>query len=39
MTGWALYELCKRAWIQTHPHATPAEYDAAMMALARSLGL
>lgn len=28
------YELAKREWIASHPAATPAEYEAAMRALA-----
>lgn len=33
------YEAAKRVWVQTHPHATPQEYEAAMQIIAREVGL
>ena len=33
------YEAAKAAWQYKHPHATPAEYQAAMRALASKLGV
>jgi hypothetical protein len=36
---WQLYEAAKAAWIASHPNATPAQYTAAMIAIARRLGL
>ena len=39
MTSWYLYEARKHAWIMAHPNATPAEYEAAMLRIARELGL
>jgi len=37
--SWQTYEAAKAAWIASHPHATPEEYAAAMLELARRLGL
>ena len=37
--SWHCYELMKLGWIATHPNATPAEYAAAMLAIARRCGL
>ena len=33
------YEIEKRNWERTHPHATAAEYDAFIVALCRRLRL
>lgn len=33
------YEFDKLQWISTHPNATPAEYSAAMLEIARKNGL
>lgn len=33
------YETAKADWQRRHPNATPAEYQAAMTALARLLGV
>ena len=33
------YEAAKRAWVAAHPDATPAQYDAAMRAIAERLGV
>jgi hypothetical protein len=33
------YEAEKQDWLRRNPNATPAEYDAAMMRIARELGL
>jgi hypothetical protein len=35
----AIYEMLKRQWIAQNPNATPAEYQAAMIELARKAGL
>ena len=37
--SWQAYEAAKRAWIAANPNATPAQYDAAMRAIARRFGL
>jgi hypothetical protein len=34
-----LYEFEKRLWVSEHPEATPAEYSAAMLAIARRCGV
>jgi hypothetical protein len=36
---WHSYEAAKAAWIASHPNATPAQYNAAMLRIARELGL
>ncbi|WP_166642713.1 hypothetical protein [Methylocaldum gracile] len=36
---WALYEILKREWIDAHPAATPAEYEAAMRVICEQLGI
>jgi hypothetical protein len=33
------YEAAKASWIASHPYATPAQYTAAMLRIARKLGL
>ena len=33
------YEQLKREWVAAHPDHTPAQYEAAMKALAKRLGL
>ena len=33
------YEAAKRAWVALHPDATPAQYDRAMRAIAKRLGV
>lgn len=33
------YEAAKVVWIATHPEATPEQYQAAMIELARKVGL
>ena len=33
------YEAAKAVWIATHPEATPDQYQAAMIELARRCGL
>lgn len=38
-TRWAEYESHKRGWLATHPEATHAEYEKAMRAIARKLGV
>ena len=37
--SWQAYEAAKRAWIASHPNATPEQYDAAMRAIARRYGV
>jgi hypothetical protein len=37
--GWLEYEQRKQAWILAHPKSTPAEYEAAMLRLARECGV
>lgn len=37
--SWEAYEAAKRAWIAAHPDATPAQYDAAMRAIAEQMGV
>lgn len=37
--AWSAYERMKNAWLETHPDATPAEYQAAMTRLARECGV
>ena len=37
--GTALYETLKAAWLSTHPDASPAEYEAAMVRFARLAGV
>lgn len=39
MTPAIRYERLKAAWIAAHPDATPAQYEAAMRAIARKAGL
>jgi hypothetical protein len=39
MTPAQRYEAAKIVWIATHPDATPDEYQAAMIELARKAGL
>lgn len=36
---WAEYERLKAEWVARHPDATPAEYEAAMLEIARKLAL
>lgn len=36
---WRLYEHEKRAWAEMHPHATPAQYEAAVKKIVEELGL
>jgi len=36
---WQVYELAKRHWDAEHPYATPAERDAAIVEIARRLGI
>ena len=33
------YEQLKREWVLSHPDATPSQYEAAMQALAKRLGI
>ena len=33
------YETAKRAWVDSHPDATPAEHEDAMRAIAARLGV
>jgi hypothetical protein len=33
------YEAAKAAWVASHPNATPTQYEAAMRAIAKRLGL
>lgn len=33
------YEAAKKAWINDHPGATPAEYERAMQAIAEYFGV
>lgn len=33
------YEAAKQAWIKAHPNATCSEYEAAMKAIAKRLGI
>lgn len=37
--NWQTYEAAKRAWIAAHPNATPEQYDAAMRAIAKRVGV
>lgn len=37
MNQWHSYELLKARWIERHPNATPAQYQAAMRRIARRL--
>ena len=39
MSNYNRYEILKSTWIANNPQATPAQYQAAMMAIARKLGL
>lgn len=39
MTPAQRYEAAKRAWIAEHPDASPDQYQAAMIELARKAGL
>jgi hypothetical protein len=39
MSNFARYEHLKQAWIQANPSATPRQYEQAMRAIARRLGL
>lgn len=34
-----LYEMAKQEWIRNHPAYTHKEYEQAMMAIARKLGI
>jgi len=36
--NFARYEAKKAAWVKANPDATPAEYEAAMRAIARECG-
>jgi len=36
---WQVYELAKRHWDAGHPDASPAERDAAIIEIARRLGI
>lgn len=36
---WTTYEAAKRQWIVEHPNASPAEYEAAIQAIAARMGL
>lgn len=37
--SWQAYEAAKRAWIATHPGATPEQYARAMAAIAKRTGV
>ena len=37
--SWQQYEAAKAAWISSHPFATPKQYTAAMLRIARTLGI
>ena len=37
--SWQAYEAAKRAWIAANPNATPEQYDRAMRAIAKRLGV
>jgi hypothetical protein len=39
MANYSLYEALKAAWVLAHPDATPAQYTAAILAIARRCGL
>lgn len=39
MGKWAIYEQRKHAWVVAHLEATPEEYQAAMRAIAKALGI
>jgi putative hemolysin len=34
MNNWQKYEAMKAEWVKSHPGATPAEYEAAIRAIA-----
>jgi hypothetical protein len=36
---WSLYEQLKAEWVEAHPGATPAEYEAAMREICEMLGI
>jgi hypothetical protein len=36
---WAAYERAKQQWVWQHPEATHEEYEAAMLEIARRLGV
>jgi hypothetical protein len=36
---WDLYEILKREWIESHPHATPEEYQDAIKGICEQLGI
>lgn len=36
---WMDYENIKKLWIETHPQATPEEYEAAIKEIARQLNI
>jgi hypothetical protein len=36
---WSLYEQLKQEWVDAHPGATPAEYEAAMRVICEQLGI
>jgi hypothetical protein len=36
---WSLYEQLKQEWVEAHPGATPAEYEAAMREICEMLGI
>lgn len=37
--SWHTYELLKQEWIAKHPNAKPQEYEAAMRAICKKLGI
>lgn len=37
--SWQDYEYAKHEWIRRHPNATPEEYDRAIAAIVKRLGL
>ena len=37
--NYRLYATLKYEWVLTHPNSTPAEYDAAILAIAKRCGL
>ncbi len=39
MLRWHQYDYLKQKWIDEHPESTPQEYNAAMNAIAKKLGV
>jgi hypothetical protein len=37
--SYSLYEYLKREWIESHPSATPEQYQRAIRAIAKRLGI